>query len=92
MPLRKFSKSIICIIIIAYITFLPAISIENNNSIIRSRITMEASDQLSSPIIEEHHNSEGTRMVQPVINGGAGLQIEKLPIPDVNSPIVINLL
>jgi hypothetical protein len=42
--------------------------------------------------MEEYHNSEGKRVTQPVINSRTGLQIEKLPIPDVNSPIVINLL
>jgi hypothetical protein len=91
-PSKKFNKSFICIIVIAYIAFLPAISIENSNFINKPRITIEANDQLSSSIMEEYHNSEGKRVTQPVINSRTGLQIEKLPIPDVNSPIVINLL
>lgn len=91
MTLKKFSRYISCSIVISYIAFLPTNSIENNNFLDKTTIIIEKNDKVLNPISDKENNNEGIRVEQSVIFKQPEL-LEKLPIPDINSPVVVNPL
>jgi len=53
-----------------------------------SRIIFKSAEKYYTPNIKEHENTEGIRRI-PSTNSNSKSQVQPLPIPDSNAPIII---